>query len=213
MPHDEESLFLLASDTYRRVELGFRWSRERREGRKEGKKVSSSRTKEEGGKRWKSRRDSRSIIFSGASPSGLLESASGGFEQDILGDSSEVGKVEGVEGRKGREERNRKRCQAHPNRIFPSIPLFSQTSAMDPSAISPLPGSLPYLPLETKHPILRFCAVSTLARTSQVSLAFLELSCPLLYRDIHLPGAKLLPLLFSERVSLCYPYQGFQISR
>jgi len=60
---------------------------------------------------------------------------------------------------------------------------------------------LPYLPLEVKNHILRFCSPSTLAKTAQVSLAFLELSSPILYEDVHIYGFKALKLLFSKRVS------------
>ena len=40
------------------------------------------------------------------------------------------------------------------------------------------------LPLELKLRVLEFCDVETLGRTSQVSLALLQLSGPLLYRHI-----------------------------
>ncbi|KAL7417230.1 hypothetical protein BDY24DRAFT_377149 [Mrakia frigida] len=62
-------------------------------------------------------------------------------------------------------------------------------------------ASLPPLPLELKHHILRFCDPSTLANTSRVSLAFLHLSSPILYQDIEIVGLKNVEKLFCSRVS------------
>ncbi|KAL7416871.1 hypothetical protein BDY24DRAFT_438690 [Mrakia frigida] len=64
-----------------------------------------------------------------------------------------------------------------------------------PSSSSPLP----LLPLEIKNHILRFCDPSTLAKTARVSLAFLELSSPILYEDVHIHGFEHLKLLFCSR--------------
>ena len=49
---------------------------------------------------------------------------------------------------------------------------------------------LPQLPLETQAAILRFCDVSTLAVSSRVSLAWLELAGPVLYEHITITGGK-----------------------
>jgi hypothetical protein len=62
-------------------------------------------------------------------------------------------------------------------------------------------GPLPFLPLEVKHHILRFCDPSTLAVTSRVSLAFLELSIPILHDDIHIDGFEQAEQLLCSRVS------------
>ncbi|KAL7415565.1 hypothetical protein BDY24DRAFT_381534 [Mrakia frigida] len=48
---------------------------------------------------------------------------------------------------------------------------------------------LPYLPPEVKGHILKFCAPATLFSTSLVSLAFLELSSPFLYKDVVIRGS------------------------
>ncbi|KAL7416862.1 hypothetical protein BDY24DRAFT_205686 [Mrakia frigida] len=63
---------------------------------------------------------------------------------------------------------------------------------------SPSPP-FPLLPLEIKNHILRFCDPSTLAKTARVSLAFLELSSPILYEDVHIHGFEHLKLLFCSR--------------
>lgn len=60
---------------------------------------------------------------------------------------------------------------------------------------------LPTLPIELKREILGFCDPSTLAKTSLVSLALLELSSPLLYRDVTIVGLKALEKLLCDRVS------------
>jgi hypothetical protein len=69
-------------------------------------------------------------------------------------------------------------------------------SLSTPSSSRPLP----LLPLELKRSILSFCSPATLAVTSQVSLAFLEMSSPFLYTDVVVFWERL-PLLFSRRVS------------
>ena len=63
------------------------------------------------------------------------------------------------------------------------------------------PRPLPHLPLEVKGHILRFCDPSTLAVTSRVSLAFLELSIPILHDDIHVRGLETTEKLLCSRVS------------
>jgi len=50
------------------------------------------------------------------------------------------------------------------------------------------PSSLPFLPNELMKEILKFCDQPTLAKTSTLSLAFLQLSSPLLYRHITIRG-------------------------
>ncbi|KAL7417211.1 hypothetical protein BDY24DRAFT_411962 [Mrakia frigida] len=69
------------------------------------------------------------------------------------------------------------------------------------SSLVPSIGSrrLPIFPLELKHHVLRFCDPSTLSKTSRLSLAFLQLSPPLLYRDIELVGLDKAELLFCSR--------------
>lgn len=63
-------------------------------------------------------------------------------------------------------------------------------------------GRVSVLPVEMQHHILGFCDRATLAVTSRVSLAFLELSAPLLYADIELIGLHRVEELFCHRVSL-----------
>ncbi|KAL7417180.1 hypothetical protein BDY24DRAFT_438281 [Mrakia frigida] len=66
---------------------------------------------------------------------------------------------------------------------------------------------LPYIPLELKHHILRFCDPSTLANASRVSLAFLQLSSPILYEDIEIVGLKNVEKFFCSRdPSLDHPH-------
>ena len=77
---------------------------------------------------------------------------------------------------------------------------LGQSSTLPPPSLSPIHNnletskpqkmfsltspSLPFIPTEVKKEILKFCNQSTLARTPSLSLAFLELSSPLLYRHI-----------------------------
>ena len=68
---------------------------------------------------------------------------------------------------------------------------------MDSSSRAPLPS----LPLEVEGHILRFCDPATLAVTSRVSLAFLELSIPILHDHIHIIGIENMERLFCSRVS------------
>ena len=63
------------------------------------------------------------------------------------------------------------------------------------SSSSPTPSSRDQAP----HP--RFCDPSTLAKISRVSLAFLELSSPILYQDNEIVGHRKIEQLFSKRVS------------
>ncbi|KAL7416749.1 hypothetical protein BDY24DRAFT_438579 [Mrakia frigida] len=77
------------------------------------------------------------------------------------------------------------------------------------SSESPQPNKtstrlLPLLPTELKREILRFCDPSTLAKTSLVSLAFLQLSSPILYHDIELVGAQSALKLFCDRDPLLH---------
>ncbi|KAL7415633.1 hypothetical protein BDY24DRAFT_381734 [Mrakia frigida] len=68
---------------------------------------------------------------------------------------------------------------------------------------SVLPSPLPFLPVEVKKEILRFCDQPTLAKTSGLSLTFLQLSSPLLYRHIVFEGpeglTKFLTLVAEKR--------------
>ena len=72
---------------------------------------------------------------------------------------------------------------------------------MDPT---PPSRPLPDLPSEIHQEILRFCDPSTLGRASQVSLAFLEFSSPLLYYDVEITSFTELGLLFASRITLHY---------
>ncbi|KAL7415358.1 hypothetical protein BDY24DRAFT_413499 [Mrakia frigida] len=65
---------------------------------------------------------------------------------------------------------------------------------------------LPNLPIEIKANILRFCDQATLAKTSGLSLAFLELSSPLLRQDIHVVGLEGLRRLLCERDGQAQPH-------
>jgi hypothetical protein len=62
-------------------------------------------------------------------------------------------------------------------------------------------GPLSSLPTETYQHILSFCDPSTLGRASLVSLAFLELAGPFLYRDVNVTGFDQLERLFYSEVS------------
>jgi hypothetical protein len=76
-----------------------------------------------------------------------------------------------------------------PSTRIPSLEMSNQSSP------------LPDLPLEVHGHILRFCDPSTLAVTSRVSLAFLDFSGPLLYRDIVITGRDQLEMLIRSEVS------------
>ncbi|KAL7415671.1 hypothetical protein BDY24DRAFT_381853, partial [Mrakia frigida] len=62
---------------------------------------------------------------------------------------------------------------------------------------------LPFLPTEVKKEILKFCDQPTLAKTSTLSLAFLQLSSPLLYRHITFEGPEGLTKFLTLVVSRC----------
>ncbi|KAL7415715.1 hypothetical protein BDY24DRAFT_267761 [Mrakia frigida] len=64
---------------------------------------------------------------------------------------------------------------------------------MSTSSSSPLP----FLPTEVKKEILKFCDQPTLAKTSGLSLEFLQLSSPLLYRHIVFKGPEGLSKFFT----------------
>ena len=64
---------------------------------------------------------------------------------------------------------------------------------------------LPFLPLEVKGHILRFCEVGTLAVSSRVCLAFLEMAGPILYKDITITGKEQLEKLVRSEVSISDP--------
>ncbi|KAL7415621.1 hypothetical protein BDY24DRAFT_413206 [Mrakia frigida] len=68
---------------------------------------------------------------------------------------------------------------------------------------SDLSPRLPFLPIEVKKEILKFCDQPTLAKTSGLSLTFLQLSSPLLYRHIVFEGpeglTKFLTLVAKKR--------------
>ncbi|KAL7416895.1 hypothetical protein BDY24DRAFT_412380 [Mrakia frigida] len=71
-------------------------------------------------------------------------------------------------------------------------------SSLTPTfSFEPLPF---YVPIEIKLHILRFCDLSTLVKVARVSLAFLELSSPLLYRDVRIQGVYRLQRLFCKRI-------------
>ncbi|KAL7416912.1 hypothetical protein BDY24DRAFT_378682 [Mrakia frigida] len=75
---------------------------------------------------------------------------------------------------------------------------------MDIEALSSLSLVSPFLkqfPIEIYHEGLKHCDPSTLARASRVSLAFLELSSPLLYRDVKLVVFEQMAELFCDRES------------
>jgi len=59
--------------------------------------------------------------------------------------------------------------------------------------------TLPFVPTEIKGHILSFCDQSTLAKTSSLSIAFLQLSSPLLYEDVVIHGVRNIHKLFCER--------------
>lgn len=90
---------------------------------------------------------------------------------------------------------------------LPSSPLpphdchsaYKKIFAMLSSSSSPI-RTLPSLPTELKKEIPRLCDCSTLARTSRVSLAFLQLSAPLLYSHVDLQGAEQFQRMLVERV-------------
>jgi len=81
----------------------------------------------------------------------------------------------------------------------PFLDLSSLKISSDAS--QPCLQPFPFLANELKKEILRFCDPSTLAKTSLVSLAFLELSTPFLYYEVETRGCKQLSLLFKPRVS------------
>lgn len=94
---------------------------------------------------------------------------------------------------------------------FPSATVHATTRGSTPSAASSMDLSFPPLPIELKREIFRFCNQSTLAVTSQVSIAFLELSSPLFYRDVVVMGYDGLIRLFCESVSsLLLPFFRLQ---
>ena len=80
----------------------------------------------------------------------------------------------------------------------PSFFIISTLQMKPRHAIRPS-SPLPFLPPEMKQHILRFCDPSTLAKASRVSLAFLELSSPILYQEIELIGLGKLEKLFCPK--------------
>ncbi|KAL7416732.1 hypothetical protein BDY24DRAFT_412226 [Mrakia frigida] len=95
---------------------------------------------------------------------------------------------------------------APPSLLLPISPALKAASL---SSESPQPNKtstqpLPLLPTELKREILRFCDPSTLAKTSLVSLAFLQLSSPILYLDIEVVGVPSALKLFCERDPLLH---------
>ena len=64
---------------------------------------------------------------------------------------------------------------------------------------------LPHLPLETQAAILRFCDVSTLAVSSRVSLAWLELAGPILYEHITIRSKDQLEMMIRSDVCRTLP--------
>ena len=81
-----------------------------------------------------------------------------------------------------------------------SLHLASLEPISQTAQISPRP--LPSLPTDLKREILSFCDPSTLAKASLVSLAFLEMSSPFLYRDVTIDGWRdVIKLICSRDVS------------
>ena len=60
---------------------------------------------------------------------------------------------------------------------------------------------LPHLPFETQAHILRFCDRPTLAVSSRVSLAWLELAGPILYEHVIVRGREQLEMMIRTEVS------------
>ena len=86
----------------------------------------------------------------------------------------------------------------------PQTMTSSSRLSMTPSShfdVATACAVLPNLPLEVHHHILRLCDPPTLAITSLVSFAFLELSSPLLYNDVNITLGKQTEQLFCSRVS------------
>jgi len=88
-----------------------------------------------------------------------------------------------------------RRVEAQTSSSPPTLSIHSPPSFFIISTLQMKPrhtirpsSPLPFLPPEMKQHILRFCDPSTLAKASRVSLAFLELSSPILYQDIELIG-------------------------
>ncbi|KAL7415876.1 hypothetical protein BDY24DRAFT_439124 [Mrakia frigida] len=75
--------------------------------------------------------------------------------------------------------------------------MISSFQKLATSSSSP---PLPDLPLEIEHQILKFCDASTLATTGLVSLAWLELSAPLLHENITIQGYDHLAQLCASRL-------------
>ena len=71
---------------------------------------------------------------------------------------------------------------------------------LDLSSLSLVTSFLKEFPTEIYNEILKFCDPSTLAKAARVSLAFLELSSPLLYRDVQVDGIEKMAKLFCGRV-------------
>ena len=63
----------------------------------------------------------------------------------------------------------------------------------------------PSLPIEMKRAILSFCDAPTLAKASLVSVSFLELASPFLYKNIVIYGLQHFEKLFYEEVSIYLP--------
>ena len=80
------------------------------------------------------------------------------------------------------------------------IHLSTLASYSPITMVSPDSRALPHLPLETQAAILRFCDPSTLAASSRVCLAWLELAGPILYEHITIKGREQLDLLISLEV-------------
>jgi len=95
---------------------------------------------------------------------------------------------------------------------FPPSP-FPSSHPQQPRDLEKMAASisspLPSLPIEIKKEILKFCDPPTLAKTSSLSLAFLQLSSPLLYRHVTIKGPRQLKMMLSLVVSLT-PYVLFQ---
>jgi hypothetical protein len=92
-------------------------------------------------------------------------------------------------------------CQVSSGRLVLRPSLSASPAHSHKMSTEPLQPSTP-LPLEIKGEILSFADTDTLARACSVSLAFLELAAPLLYRDITFVGPMGLTKFLTLRVSI-----------
>ena len=96
----------------------------------------------------------------------------------------------------------------------PASPISALPPSLEiypPPSDTPTSKPLPSLPTELKKNILRFCTPATLAKTSGLSLAFLQLSSPPLYDEIDIVGFKIMKKLFCSRVSYIIDCSSLQL--